>query len=182
MNNRELLISKIDEAIKECEIHIKRADYALLYIEPIFPITIKKYEELKKQEEDMMFEFKCSNNDYSKLEDMKTEYFDQFIYRYAKLQDKIAKSIIKSLVDLLEYNTETLSFIDCLNILEKHYIIDNANNWDKLRGVRNSIAHEYNDNIEYQVNMLNKVYDSYKSLLKIFGAIKKRFDDINCSL
>ncbi len=172
---RELLISKLEISINECSRHIKWINYSLFNLKIIFPITLKQYEIIKKEQEEKEINFDNSNNDYSKLEDSKIEFFDQFVYRYSKLQDKIAKSIIKPMCDLLEYNTETISFIDYLNIAEKNSVIESISEWDFLRSVRNSITHDYENDIKYQVKILNNVYNAYQELLKIFDNINYKF-------
>ncbi len=45
----------------------------------------------------------------------------------------------------------------------------------------NNITHDYEDDIEYQVKMINDVCDAYKEILKIFANIKTKFNSINGS-
>ncbi len=177
--SRQLLIAKIEQAIAECNKHKKRADYALYHIKDLFPLTIEKYEQLIETEEYVMeaFNSKSITSEHAH-KDSKIEYFDQFLYRYSKLQDKIATGIIKHICDLLEYKIETQSFIDYLNIAEKNCIIESVQIWDSLRTIRNNITHDYSDDFEYQVKTLNDVYMGYQELLKIFANIKSKFETI----
>ena len=78
----------------------------------------------------------------------------------------------------MEYHLEIMTFIDYLNIAEKHSIIESVIRWEELRAVRNSISHEYNDNTVYQVETLNKIYNSYTILVNIFENIKIKFNEI----
>lgn len=178
MIDRLLVIKEIEASIKECNIHKKRADYALFHIKDMFPLTVEKYENLIENEEAIMDDvYKNKPNiKYSSI-----EYFDQFLYRYAKLQDKIGSSMIKNLANLLEYHLEIMTFIDYLNIAEKHSIIESVISWEELRGVRNSISHEYNDDTVYQVETLNKIYNSYTILVNVFENIKNKFGEIKKS-
>ncbi len=171
-----LMKEKLSLAIKECEQHIQWADVALHYIKNLFPLTAESYYNLRKSEEEFVSEFKLDNN-YSKLENMKTGYFDQFLYRYTKLQDTIGANIVRTLAMWLEYNDRTLSFIDCLNILERHSVIESTKDFEKLRDIRNSITHDYSDNIDEQAFTLNNVYKAYNSLLVIFDNIKSIYSD-----
>ncbi len=174
MTDNEFLLEKLENACSECEIHIKRANYALIYIQNSFPLTEESYGNIKEHDEACLEKFELSNNtDYSTIADVKIEYFDQFIYRYTKLQDTIGKSILTPLCSLLEYNTDSLSFIDIINIAEKHGIIENVQIWNKLRSLRNNISHEYDNEISYQVTLLNEIFESYKTLLVIFNNIKE---------
>ncbi len=175
MKDRDLIIKEVGIAIDECSLHKKRADFALFHIRHLFPITVAKYEELIAKEDAIMLDFYAGK---PKTEDSSIEYFDQFLYRYAKLQDKIGSSIIKNLANLLEYNSQTMTFIDYLNIAEKHSVIESVVGWEELRGIRNSISHEYNDNTEFQVETLNKIYKSYESLVSMFESIQSKFNDL----
>lgn len=175
---KDFLISKIELSIKECLRHIKWVNYALYNLKIDFPITLEQFEIIKREQEQKEIDFVNSDNDYSKLDNSEVEFFDQFVYRYSKLQDKIAQSIIKPICDLLEYNTETVSFIDYLNIAEKNCVIESIEQWNALRTVRNSITHDYEDDIEYQVKIINNVYNACQELLKIFYNINDKFDNI----
>lgn len=178
MTSRKLLLAKIEQAIEECDKHQKRADYALHHIKYLFPLTREKYEEIIAKEDEIMLELSKDNQkieDFNFYSNSKIEYFDQFLYRYSKLQDKIATSIIKPMCDLIEYNIETVSFIDYLNIAEKNFIIESVEIWDSLRTIRNNITHDYSCELDYQVKTLNDVYSAYQELLKIFDNIKNKF-------
>jgi len=152
MNDNGMLIARIKDAIAECEIHIKRISEALSKLKKYLPLT-----------EDIYNNFTNDN----------IQALDQFIYRYTKLQDKIGSSILKNLVYLLEYSDNTRTFIDMLNILEKHNIIASANKWKDFRDLRNRLTHEYINNIDLQVKLLNDVYDAYLYMQKEFLSIKE---------
>ncbi len=171
-----LIRKKLSRSIKECEKHIGWAKVAMHYIEDLFPLTVECYQKLKNSEEALISLFQ-TNDGYDKLGDIKTGHFDQFLYRYTKLQDTIGANIIRPLSMLLEYSDRTLSFIDCLNILEKYSIIESTKSFEKLRDIRNAITHEYSDSIEEQVNTLNNVYASYNTLLIIFENIKIAYNN-----
>jgi len=89
-----------------------------------------------------------------KLEDVDIEDFeiiktiDTFIFRFMKLQDYMGYKLFKSfLIETGDYRDD-MSFIDMLDKLEKLKIIDCAENWIKLRKLRNKLAHEYPDELE----------------------------------
>ncbi len=146
----------INNSIEECDIHIKRINSSLADIKHILPITIETYENL--------------NSD-----DIKS--IDQLIYRYTKLQDKIGSSLIKNICIFLEGDDDRRTFIDCLNILEKHHILENTDDWEKLRNIRNRLTHEYSLDIDKQVQMLNDLTIILEELFEIFNNIKTLFRD-----
>lgn len=156
MLEKNTLIEIINNSIAECDIHTKRINSSLADIKHILPITIEIYEKL--------------NSD-----DIKS--IDQLIYRYTKLQDKIGSSLIKNMCIFLEGDDDRRTFIDCLNILEKHYILKDTNDWEKLRNIRNRLTHEYSLDIDRQVEMINDLSITLKELFKIFDNIKTLFRD-----
>ena len=89
-----------------------------------------------------------------KLEDVDIENFeiiktiDTFIFRFMKLQDYMGYKLFKFfLIETGDFRDD-MSFIDMLDKLEKLKIIDSAENWIKLRKLRNKLAHEYPDELE----------------------------------
>jgi hypothetical protein len=73
---------------------------------------------------------------------------DQYVYRFAKLQDLMGDKLFKLILQYVGEDTEKLAFIDILNKLEKLEIIESANIWLNLRLDRNRIAHDYVKNID----------------------------------
>lgn len=157
MTELELVISKMKLAIKECEIHVARANYALSECAFSFPIDKKNYENLNEKD---------------------IQALDQFIYRYTKLQDKIGSSLIKNTAYILDYSYENKTFIDILNLLEKHGIIKSANEWNILRALRNSLSHEYETDSMRQIEIINEARESYNILLNTFENIKSLVEKI----
>ena len=123
---------------------------------------------------------KSCDIDYNELnsKDISYNFFDDynnvrlvnsFLFNFSKLQDKIcAKLFRKILYEIKEIDNQNMPMIDILNILEKLEIIDNAKDWDRLREIRNSLAHEYPFNIEERIENLKMALDSYKLLKDIY--------------
>ena len=147
----EVLKLRINDAIEECEKHLVRIQESFTRINNKFPLTIDVYRNF-------------SSNDVMAV--------DQFIYRYTKLQDKISSSLIKNICIYLEGDDYTRTFIDNLNILEKYGILNSMAEWDELREIRNSLTHEYTNNAEQQVDMLNNLVQYKELLVAIFQKLK----------
>jgi len=98
-------------------------------------------------------------------------YSDQAIYRFSKLQDIMGAKLFKS---LLLYQGENINkpFLDILNQLEKINII-NVDNWFEMRDLRNEIAHNYDNNDEISMNILNSIYKIKLNLSNILHAISQ---------
>ncbi len=100
---------------------------------------------------------------------------DQLIYRFTKLQDKIGTSLIKNMCILLEGDNDQRTFIDNLNILEKHSLLNNKTEWDELREMKNTLTHDYPNDIAFQIEKLNNVIHCKQTLLAIYSKIKNKF-------
>ena len=98
-------------------------------------------------------------------------YSDQIIYRFSKLQDCMGAKLFKS---VLLYQGENVNkpFLDILNQLEIIDII-NVDEWFEIRDLRNEIAHDYEDNDEMAINILNTIYKLKTDLKETLDAILK---------
>lgn len=98
-------------------------------------------------------------------------YSDQIIYRFSKLQDCMGAKLFKSVL-LYEGENVNKPFLDILNQLETIDII-NVDEWFEIRDLRNEIAHDYEDNDEIAINILNTIYKLKLDLKEILDAISK---------
>ena len=98
-------------------------------------------------------------------------YSDQIIYRFSKLQDCMGAKLFKSVL-LYEGENVNKSFLDILNQLEVIDII-NVDEWFEIRDLRNEIAHDYEDNDEIAINILNTIYKLKIDLKETLDAIAK---------
>lgn len=96
-------------------------------------------------------------------------YSDQIIYRFSKLQDCMGAKLFKS---VLLYEGENINkpFLDILNQLEAIDII-NVDEWFEIRDLRNEIAHDYEDNDEVAINILNIIYKLKADMKGILDSI-----------
>ncbi len=100
-------ISKIkhEQILNECERHIKRLNSAYSKMQLFIPLNENKYISLTEDE---------------------IEHIDQFLYRFAKLQDAIGQRLFKSVLLVLGKEVEGKSFIDIFNKLEQLGIMING--------------------------------------------------------
>jgi len=100
-----------------------------------------------------------------------TRIINSFLFNFSKLQDKIGAKLFKQvLYELREINNLSIPMIDILNILEKLDIIDKVQ-WDRLRDIRNLLAHEYPFCIEERVENIKLTLESYEVLKDIYRRI-----------
>lgn len=97
-------------------------------------------------------------------------YSDQIIYRFSKLQDCMGAKLFRS---VLLYEGENINkpFLDILNQLEAINII-NVDEWFEIRDLRNEIAHEYDDDEEKAIEIINAIFKLRDELDTILRAVE----------
>lgn len=149
---------KLKVAFRTSLVHLERMRFAYSKIQHFFPLSVEKYGSITEDE---------------------FSYFDQFIYRFTKLQDFVGSKLFTSILVNLGEEVQGIPFIDIVQSLEKLQVIPSADEWFLLREIRNELAHEYPDNTEQTIDDLNILNNHYKSLLetweKIASYIQKRF-------
>jgi len=150
----ELTLIKLKRLIAECDKHQQRMNSAFHKIENKLPLTEQSY--LLLDEEDI-------------------SHIDQFLFRFAKLQDAIGQSFFKAILELLEEDVEGLPFIDLLNKLEKLNLIHSTAQWQSLREIRNAVSHEYDDSPELMAQVLNAVFMARIELFQIYAKLKETY-------
>jgi len=112
---------------------------------------------------------------YLQLNEENITYIDQFLFRYAKLQDAIGERLFKGMLILLQEEVEHVPFLDILNKLEKLNLIASAEKWQELREIRNAISHEYDDSPELMVQVLNATFLSTEVLIDTYDGLKDAY-------
>lgn len=124
---------------------------------------VKSYEKVKDI-------FPLSASRYEALSDDEIEAIDQYLFRFAKLQDTLGAKLFRLIVLEYEENIEQMKFIDILNRLEKIGILK-ASTWQRLRDIRNEISHQYDDIPQESAQLLNAIFAHKEELLTIFDNI-----------
>lgn len=77
-----------------------------------------------------------------RLTDDEIEHIDQFLFRFAKLQDAMGEKLFMLILEFLkEEHTRAKPFIDILNRLEQLGLLDDKNVWLELRACE-KIGHQ----------------------------------------
>ncbi|MHB1620706.1 MAG: hypothetical protein ACYCTY_12120 [Sulfuricella sp.] len=146
---------RIEKLIVECDKHLKRINGAYLKMAVFMPLDAKRYQQLTDDE---------------------IEHIDQFLFRFAKLQDAMGEKLFMLFLEFLkEENTRNKPFIDILNRLEQLGLLEDKNVWLELRKIRNNIAHQYEDEPQQAAEALNAIYASKSILEKIYTSLKTRY-------
>jgi uncharacterized protein with HEPN domain len=109
----------------------------------------------------------------------KVETIDSFIFRFSKMQDSMGEKLFPLTLEFLGEEVRSKPFIDILNRLEKLEILKSAEEWKKLRELRNFLTHTYpwetKEIIENIVIALSyserliEIYERFKNYLRAHG-------------
>ena len=155
----ESKIDKLSEAVKLCEIHFERMNYAFQKVVHHFPLKEEVYKQLN----------------YDDL-----SYLDQLIFRFSKLLDSMGNRLFPAILENLEEDIEGKPFIDLLTKMEKLNLIENHRLWLKLRETRNLVTYEYPFFAPEIIEGLNLLVEQANVLEKIWNNLRQfaieRFD------
>jgi uncharacterized protein with HEPN domain len=154
MGNKTLVYKqKVHDNLNESQKHLLRLEnaFAALGSHYSFPISMDDFKKVLESVEHLA-------------------YSDQIIYRFSKLQDCMGAKLFKSVL-LYEGENVNKPFLDILNQLEAIDII-NVDEWFEIRDLRNEIAHDYEDNDEIALNILNTIYKLKNDLKETLEAVE----------
>jgi hypothetical protein len=147
---------KLLQALEECNKHIKRMLYAYNKMAKFMPLDAATYDNLTEEQ---------------------VENIDQFIFRFAKLQDAMGERVFRSVLISLKEEIKNKPFRDLLNRLEQLGILKSKEEWLLLRKLRNDLSHEYVNESEGNALSLNLVYENTEKLYDIFMQVKSYVND-----
>jgi len=150
-----MITLRMEKLINECDKHVQRMNHAYTKMALFMPLDISRYNQLSEDE---------------------VEHIDQFLFRFAKLQDAMGEKLFIVMLEFLEEeNPKSKPFIDTLNRLEELGLLEDKNTWLELRKIRNNIAHQYEDDPKQASEALNSIYAVKPILESIFQTIKIRY-------
>lgn len=143
-------LERLKKIFYECQKHIQRIDSSSMKMAAFMPLSQSRYDALNEDE---------------------IEHIDQFLFRFLKLQNAIGQKLFKTILFVLKEDIENKPFIDILNRLDKLELIQDIDAWMELRNIRNSLAHEYEDDSEEISRIINKIYEKREMLKSFFYQI-----------
>jgi len=158
----ELSIDKIklQKYFSECDKHLQRIEEAYEDIKNLVPLSVDKYKKLSKAEVQPM---------------------DQYLFRFAKLQDTMGDKIFKLIIQIYDQSSAQISFIDILNRLEKIGFLNSSKEWLNLRVIRNEIAHQYDDEPDGMSQAINNIVNQKEIIKEIYLKIKNSWYQFSAS-
>jgi hypothetical protein len=156
-----VVIEKLERVLYECDMHILRLNSASKKMSSFMPLTKERYIHLSDDE---------------------VEHIDQFLFRFAKLQDAMGAKLFKTILIFLGEDIEGKPFIDILNLMEKLHLLKNAHDWKALRDDRNELSHNYENEPEKMSLVINQLYAKKDLLIDIYSHIKKIYENRKSSI
>ena len=130
---------KLKKIIESGRIHVDRINSAYNAVKEILPLNSERF---------------------TKLSTDKRAFIDQYIFRFAKLQDLIGQKLFRETLEALGEDTSQMTFIDVFHRLEKYNIVSGIEKWQVLREIRNDVAHEYPLMIQETIDSVNAICHS----------------------
>ena len=153
--SEDIIVEKLEKVFYECDKHIQRLQSSSKKMSPFMPLDAQKY---------------------LNLSDDEVGYIDQFLFRFAKLQDAMGQKLFRTILLYLKEDIEGKPFIDILNLLEKLSLIHSANTWKELRDDRNELAHNYEDEPQQMSETINILFSKKDVLINIYFGIKEYYE------
>ncbi|MCC5866796.1 MAG: hypothetical protein JJU31_16875 [Wenzhouxiangella sp.] len=157
MNVQEIIQLRLEPALKECDLHQRRLDYALRQLSGKIPLDAEQW---------------------NSLDDETVASIDQLLFRYNKLQDAMGQRLFAAVLMLGAEWREEQTFLDKLDRLEKLGAIPSAEQWNEIRVIRNRMTHEYPEAPEHNALNLNQVIESIGGLKKTLAQIESYAKDL----
>jgi hypothetical protein len=127
---------------------------------------LKKYKEKIENE----FNMPLSEDDISDMleDEIYKAILDSISYRFLKIQSTIGEKLFKEVLEEIGISTLNKSFVQILSEIEREGIIS-VDEWKELRVIRNSLSHDYPEElaeITLAINeILNKI-DFFETIIK----------------
>jgi hypothetical protein len=107
------------------------------------------------------------------LDDAQVAVVDQFVGRFAKLQDAMGAKLLPMILELTKEQGDLEAYLDKVNRLEKIGALPSVDEWLELREMRNAFAHDYPEDSELQAAVLNRAFVAADRLVEILHHVKR---------
>ena len=148
----------LDKSFVIAQKHLHRLQYAYTKIALLFPLDAEKYTQLSDEE---------------------IAYIDQYLFRFAKLQDVMGQKIFRYLLLYVGEDVEYKPFMDILNRMEKLELLEDAKLWIKLREIRNEISHQYDDDPEEMSVAINHIVGEKETIERVFQKLLSYYNGLS---
>ena len=143
MKSMDTVKSTLKFSLKECDFHLEKMNLAYKSLEDVRPFH---------------------EDNFPPVDEFISAHLDQFLFRFIKMQDSIAKRLLPSLYQILEDSQEPKPILDILNLLEKLGILESVDTWQYFRELRNNLVHDYPESRAQNIINLNVFFKNGRTL------------------
>lgn len=127
---------------------------------------LKKYKEKIENE----FNMPLSEDDISDMleDEIYKAILDSISYRFLKIQSTIGEKLFKEVLEEIGISTLNKSFVQILSEIEREGIVS-VDEWKELRVIRNSLSHDYPEElaeITIAINEILEKIDFFETIIK----------------
>ena len=151
-SRKEELIQRLRRDFEVCDRHVLRIHEALKGLSADLPLSAEVYDAFTPEQ------IRC---------------IDQFLFRFAKLQDAMGAKIFRNLLELWDEDIASLPMRDILDRLERYRLIPSSEEWVYIRELRNELAHDYPLSDTDVVEVLNELFSKVEVPFTIYEKIKQ---------
>ncbi len=143
----------LEDALRQCDRHAQRMNRAMERI----PFPLDGHELAEDNEELITL-------------------IDQFVFRFTKLQDTLGEHVLRQFCSQVLFElVEDSPFADILTLLERRgYLTSDA--WRMQRVMRNTLTHEYPEQVSWQAEALNRARAMSIQLIEWLDRLKVEFE------
>lgn len=139
---------KWTEAWDQCQRPLHHLHHALAAVQATLPLTAQRLRE---------------------MDDEAVQDWDPLILRLTKLQDTMGSRLFAATLEVLQEPYDERPMIDRLNRLEKLGYLASAEEWQRLRVIRNRFAHDYPEDDALKAAYLNEAAEAVQVLARTLG-------------
>lgn len=151
---KEELAQRLQRDFDACDRHVLRIREALAGLSADVPLSAEVYEAFTPEQ------VRC---------------VDQYLFRFAKLQDAMGAKIFRTLLEFWDEDVTNLPMRDILDRLERYRLLPSAEEWVYIRELRNELAHDYPVSDNEVVELLNELFIKTEVLFGIYEKIKQAY-------
>lgn len=145
------------EAWRHCERHLHHLKHALLDLAPLLPVMPTAIAD---------------------MDDEIVQDWDQFILRFTKLQDAMGARLYPALLDYLQEPYQERPMLDKLHRLESLSYLSSVDEWNALRAIRNTFAHDYPQDDALKAAYLNEAVAAVPVFEKLLARVSPLIERI----
>jgi len=150
--------------MKKLKFHIESVKNSLKILENI------------REKVNMIYGLPLKEADFLDIKENNIFWLDTLAYRFSKIQSILGEKVFREILEYLEYDLEGKSYLDILEYIEREEIIPSIFEWKRFREIRNTLSHDYPEEIEFIVNAVNEVFLKIDLLKGIILKIEEKYE------